>query len=403
MIPDIGSYDWPKMPLSELAYEVRESYEPCHEESLPYVGLEHIAKNHLQLTDVGDSSQTLSMKRHFRKGDILFGTLRPYFRKVVFTHFDGVCSTDITVIRARNSKDAGFLFYFIANYPFIDYATATSSGTRMPRAKWSLLSRVKWHIPPASIREKITAILSAYDNLVENNLRRIHILEEMARIIYQEWFMNFRFPGHEKVQIVDSPLGKIPEGWEVKKLSDVCSIVMGQSPKSEFYNKTGNGLPFHQGVTNFGSRFPVHRIYCTVEKRIADIGDILLSIRAPVGRINIADRRLIVGRGLCAIHNRNGNQCFTYHQLKERFREEDTMGGGTIFKAITKKEIQEIELLTPSNSIMQKFEEICKPIEAHIEILTRKNDNLCYTRDLLLSRLISGEINVDELEIQSGG
>ncbi len=106
--------------------------------------------------------------------------------------------------------------------------------------------------PPLPTQHKIAAILSAYDDLIENNARRIAILEEMAQSLYKEWFVHFRFPGREKISMVESEMGRIPEGWEVRKLGDICLITMGQSPPSQFYNETGNGLSFHQGVSNFG-------------------------------------------------------------------------------------------------------------------------------------------------------
>ncbi|WFN37151.1 restriction endonuclease subunit S [Methanomicrobium antiquum] len=254
--------------------------------------------------------------------------------------------------------------------------------------------------PPLPTQKKIAAILSAYDNLIENNTRRIKILEEMAQALYREWFVEFRFPGHEDVEMVDDGCGRmIPEGWEYSKLEDVCTIIMGQSPKSEYYNETGEGLPFHQGVTNFGPRYPSDKIYCTILKRIAKKGDILFSVRAPVGRLNIANNRIILGRGLSAIRNKNGNQIFTYYQLKEIFKEEDIIGGGTIFKAVTKEEIQNVKFLQPSNIILNKFERIVSPIDSMLDSLYSKNHNLTQTRDLLLPRLIEGEVDVSELDI----
>src|SRR3546814_13879255 len=97
------------------------------------------------------------------------------------------------------------------------------------------------------MQKQIAGILSAYDELIENSQRRIRILESMARALYREWFVHFRFPGHETLSRVASPLGEIPQGWEVKKLKDVCRLTMGQSPKSEFYNEVGEGTYFHQG------------------------------------------------------------------------------------------------------------------------------------------------------------
>ena len=175
---------------------------------------------------------------------------------------------------------------------------------------------------------------------------------------------------------------------------------MGQSPKSEFYNTHGKGLPFHQGVTDFGERFPTTRVYCTFSGRIAEAGDILFSVRAPVGRLNLADCKIIIGRGLSAIRNLDGYQYFTFQQLKEIFTEEDIMGGGTIFKAVTKGDMERIEFLCPPKEHLAFFEKICSPIAEQLAALGMKNRVLRQTRDLLLPKLISGELDVSELDIK---
>jgi type I restriction enzyme S subunit len=201
--------------------------------------------------------------------------------------------------------------------------------------------------------------------------------------------------------MVGSPLGPIPDGWEVARLGDACTIVMGQSPKSEFYNDEGKGLPFHQGVTDFGQRFPTDRVYCTVENRIAEAGDMLFSVRAPVGRINLTTKRIVIGRGLAAIRSTTGHQAFIFQQLKEKFQEENSIRGGTIFKAVTKSDMHDLKILQPEKMLIQQFESIAQPIFAELENLTFKNDNLRNTRDLLLPRLISGEVDVEGLEIRA--
>jgi type I restriction enzyme S subunit len=292
----------------------------------------------------------------------------------------------------------------LAKAPFFsDYIISCARGTaNQVRMAIGLLKEMPIELPPLTIQHKIAAILSTYDNLIENNTKRISILEEMAQTIYNEWFVKFRFPGHENVKMVESELGIIPDGWEVKKLSDTCNVLMGQSPKSEFYNEIGEGLPFHQGVTNFGDRFPIDSKYCTKPQRIAEAGDILFSVRAPVGRINITDKKIVIGRGLCAIRNNSSNQNFTFHQLRDRFKEEDLMGGGTIFKAVTKADMCGIKLVYPSESIIESFETIINPLSSQIKTLTYKNSNLSHTRALLLPRLISGEINVSDLDIKTG-
>ncbi|MCX6021770.1 MAG: restriction endonuclease subunit S, partial [Chloroflexi bacterium] len=278
----------------------------------------------------------------------------------------------------------------VADVRFIKYYIDTiklsmqniSRGTTQDNLSVDKLLTFDFQTPPLPVQRKIAAILSAYDDLIENNTRRIAILEEMAQTLYREWFVNFRFPGHEQAHMVDSPLGPIPEGWEVRQLNELCMIVMGQSPKSEYYNSTGEGLPFHQGVSDFGDRFPEDRVYCTVANRIAERGDVLFSVRAPVGRINIANKKIVVGRGVSAIRSKFNCQGFIFQQLKEKFQEEDLMGGGTIFKAVTKDDMHGIAMLAPTAPMTDLFESIVQPFFRQLEILIVKNLNLRRTRDL---------------------
>jgi type I restriction enzyme S subunit len=299
----------------------------------------------------------------------------------------------------ESRMDWRFLYYLLNSYSVRAQIKASATGATVRHTAPSRLYDVEVCVPPLPTQRKIAAVLSAYDDLIENNTRRIAVLEEMAQAIYREWFVRFRFPGHEQVALVDSALGPIPEGWEVKRLEDVCDLVVGQSPKSEFYNERGEGLPFHQGVKDFGSLFPKTRVYCTVMRRVAQDGDILFSVRAPVGRINIADRKIVIGRGLHAIRNKAGNQSFAFLQLKDKFSEEDMIGGGTIFKAVTKADVLGIELLMPSSNLIAEFERIANPMLLGLRVFTSSNEILRRTRDLLLPRLVSGEVDVSDLEI----
>jgi len=292
-----------------------------------------------------------------------------------------------------------------ADVRFIKYCIDTmklkmqnvSKGTTQDNLRLEKLLSFDFLVPDVATQRCIAAILSAYDDLIENNTRRIKILETMAQLLYREWFVHFRFPGHEGVKMVKSALGKISEGWGVKRLGDICHLVMGQSPESKFYNDKGEGLPFHQGVTDFGDRFPDDRMYCTVQNRVAEKGDILFSVRAPVGRINIANKRIVIGRGVSAIRSKAGNQAFQFQQLKDQFKEEDTIGGGTIFKSVTKDDMLGIEVLAPAEEHVKRFEEIAHPVFRELEVLTTKNANLRRTRDLLLPRLVSGEVEVSQV------
>lgn len=234
----------------------------------------------------------------------------------------------------------------------------------------------------------IASVLAAYDDLIENNRRRIQLLEEAARLLYKEWFVCLRFPGREHAGIVDG----VPEGWTTKPLSEIAEITMGQSPKSIYYNEDGNGLPFHQGVTNFGVRFPSHHTYCTVQNRIAEPGDILFSVRAPVGRINVTPDKIVVGRGLAAIRSNCGQQNLLFYALKSHFFKEDMMGGGAIFAAITKKDLHGVALLQPPRRLAEMFMQHVRPIDQQIASLQPSIEKLKDARDLLLPRLMNGEV-----------
>ena len=343
----------------------------------------------------------------FQSGDILFARITPCLENgkiVQCKHTSNQpCfgSTEFFIFRGKpNLSDSTYILYLALSPIIRDPAVKSMSGAS-GRQRAALSSVEDIYIPLRCLQtqQKIATILSTYDNLIENNTRRIKILEDMAQTLYQEWFVHYRFPGNENVQMVESELGPIPQGWEVKMLGEMCNVLMGQSPKSEFYNKAGEGLPFHQGVTDFGSRYPTDRVYCTIQKRIAEIDDILFSVRAPVGRINIANKRIIIGRGLSAIRSKNNHQHFIIHQLKDRFQEEDTMGSGTIFNAITKADLLGIQLLKPTNRLAAKFEKTVQPISSELANLTIKNTTLRQTRDLLLPKLISGEIDVSDLDI----
>jgi type I restriction enzyme S subunit len=172
---------------------------------------------------------------------------------------------------------------------------------------------------------------------------------------------------------------------------------MGQSPSSEFYNQDGEGLPFHQGVTDYGFRFPEHRVYCTTDGRRAESNDILLSVRAPVGRINIADRRLVLGRGVAGLRHRKGHQSFLLYQLAHVFAEEDAIGDGTVFKSVTKQFLAGMPFIVPADNIERAFEDLVRPFDELISIKEAENRKLLMLRDYLLPRLLSGKVGVEAI------
>ena len=400
---------FPEKPLAELCEKPQYGFTARSSPDGPgplYLRVTDVRQSHLDWESVPRCETTEVDKEKYllRAGDIVIARsgsvgfakqIRPDAPAAIFASY-------LVRFRPRPELvDPRYLGEIVESEAFRQDVERRATGAAQPNANARVLGATRIPVPPLKVQRKIAAVLAAYDELIENNLRRIEILEEMAQAVYREWFVNFRYPGHESVPLVDSPLGPIPDGWGVSTLGDVSIVVMGQSPKSEFYNDTGDGLPFHQGVSNFGSHFPVHSKYCTVETRVAEPDDLLVSVRAPVGRINVADTRLVIGRGLAAVRPVDPFVGFHYRQLRYVFREEDAMGGGTIYKAITKGDLLGIQWLVPPAEIKAAFDAFERPMFKLISNLTQQNRNLRSTRDLLLPKLVSGEIDVSDLDIDT--
>lgn len=296
-------------------------------------------------------------------------------------------------IKEDTSKvDLKFLYYRL---PLSGLDTMNSDAA-VPGLNRTAAINQKIILPPLPTQRKIAKILSAYDDLIENNLKRIKLLEEMAQITYEEWFVRMKFPGHETA-VFDEETG-LPEGWEKVKLGEACKLIMGQSPKSEFYNTEKKGLPFHQGVKDYGDRFPTNTMWSTNGNRIAEKGTVLFSVRAPVGRLNIALEKIILGRGLASISYKNKWNSFLYYQLKQIFFEDNLMGGGAIFNSVTKNDMLRIELIEGDKLVMEQFNRIVEPIDLNIVNLHNQNQRLKEARDILLPRLMTGMIDVENVK-----
>ncbi|QQS30235.1 MAG: restriction endonuclease subunit S [Sphingobacteriales bacterium] len=288
--------------------------------------------------------------------------------------------------------DKKFLYYCFNFEFFRGQVRGSASGTTVKHTAPERIYKCKIPLPPLPTQQRIASILSAYDDLIEVNNQRIKLLEQTARELYKEWFVRMRFPGYKQAKFKKG----VPENWKTIAISDMVDFKMGQSPKSEFYNEDGNGLPFHQGVGNYGLRFPEHKIFCSVNGRIANEGDVLFSVRAPVGRLNIADRKLIIGRGLAALRHKKGLNSYLFYLLQNEFSKEDLIGNGSIFNSVGKDELKKFKIFDVGD-LAKKFNDIVEPIDKQLLVLIQQNTQLRQIRDRLLPRLISGKLEVSEL------
>lgn len=267
------------------------------------------------------------------------------------------------------------------------------------------LSQLDFKVPPKSYQDKVVGVLGTIDEKIDTNTRICTELEAMAKTLYDYWFTQFDFPNAEgkpycssggEMVWNDQLKRKIPKGWSAGQLSDIANITMGQSPSGDTYNENGSGTIFYQGCTDFGTRFPVPRVYTSAPTRFAKAGDILMSVRAPVGTLNIAMEDCCIGRGLAALNSKFGSQLhllYTLSGFKQLFDVMD--GNGTTFGSITKDTLFEMKVVIPRRDQIKSFEEMVQPIEQKIRVAEQENRELTKLRDWLLPMLMNGQATVE--------
>ena len=341
-----------------------------------------------------ESHHVERLSRHkISEGDILYAR-RGNVGKCAYTIFaqqGWLCGTGCLRVTIDKEKALPkFVFFQLQKLETIGWVEKHAIGATMLNLNTSILSDVPIDLPPIETQRRIATILSRYDSLIENYQKQIKLLEEAARRLYKEWFIDLRFPGHENTRIVDG----VPEGWERKKLHEIADVVMGSSPKSDFYNNDKQGLPFHQGVGSYGMRFVDDNVYSTSITRLAEPNSILFSVRAPVGRLNITKNKIIIGRGLAAINHKEGFQSFLFYMLKDRFFMDNIIGNGSIFASISKVELLNQEFIVPPLKTIKAFELLASKLDKKIQGVDNQLRLLAEARDRLLPKLMSGEITI---------
>jgi type I restriction enzyme S subunit len=272
-----------------------------------------------------------------------------------------------------------------------------------------LLKGMAIEVPPIPTQRKIAAILSTYDDLIENNLRRIKILEEMAQNLYREWFVKFRFPGHEKTRFVDSPLGQIPEGWEVVKLSELITTQYGYTESTQekpIGPKYLRGMDINKATYIDWNVVP----YCPISDeqfpkyRLAE-GDIVIIRMADPGKVGIVEKDVeaVFASYLVRLSRKTnciGPYYLFYFLIDEKYQGYITGAStGTTRKSASAGVLTGIDILVPTDQLLADFEFQIQAIRKLLNNLLERNTTLRRTRDLLLPKLISGEVDVSELDI----
>ena len=285
-------------------------------------------------------------------------------------------------LRAKEeATTSDFLYYLIKHN--ISVLKNQTHGSVFDTITRDTFQGIEVDIPEIKEQEKIASILADLDAKIELNIEINNNLEQQAHAIYQQMF-------------IDNP----DPDWIEGSLSDIANVTMGQSPSGCSYNEDGIGAIFFQGRAEFGFRFPTIRLYTTEPKRMAYANDILMSVRAPVGDLNVAHNDCCIGRGLAAIHSKTNHQSFVLYTMFSLKKQLDVFNGeGTVFGSINRNSLNDMPILIPDDEQIEKFELIVAPMDATI----RNNyDEICRlqaVRDSLLPRLMSGELDVSNIDL----
>lgn len=311
---------------------------------------------------------------------VIIGRVGAYCGSVFYEKSSCWVSDNAISAIPKEGFDTQFCYYLLSQLQL----NKRCIGTGQPLLTQEILNRITVTLPPLPTQQKIAQILSSLDDKIELNNKINANLEQQAQTLFKSWFVDFEPFG-----------GEMPAGWKVGKLSEIAEITMGQSPDGKTYNEDGIGTVFYQGRAEFGIRFPTRRLFTTDPRRMAKKYDTLMSVRAPVGDTNIANEDCCIGRGLAAIHSKDGHQSFVHYSVLSTSKQLEVFNGeGTVFGCINKDGLNNLEVLIPSKNDMDKFEKIVASLDADIYNRSEENKKLSNLRDTLLPKLMNGEIEV---------
>lgn len=309
---------------------------------------------------------------------------------------EAIISQAYPIFEVKDEKELlpEYLMMWFSRTEFDREACFNAVGGVRGSLEWEDFCELQLPIPHISKQKEIVKEYNIIQSRIELNNQLIKKLEETAQAIYKQWFVDFEFPDKNGKpyksnggEMIKSELGEIPRGWKVGCLSDLAVIIMGQSPEGESYNNENKGMIFYQGRTDFGYRFPDITTYTTQPKKKALKNDILISVRAPVGDLNITIEDCSIGRGIAALRSKikcNSHLFYLLQKLKTQFDISD--GEGTIFGSINKDDLYNMKVIFEEKNI-NKFEKLIIPIDKNIQLYSQQNSIFNTIKDLLLSNL----------------
>ena len=356
------------------------------DDGIPMVRVTDVKKGNLSLDKCLMVSekvyQAYTAKYVPKKGDIVISRVGSYGNFAYVADDFRFCLGQNTAIISPKINSR-FLFYFLISPEAKRQIERKVVGSTQKTISLKNIKGIEIPIVDELIQNKIATILECIDDKIATNDKINQNLQEQARVVYNR-------------MIIEGA----DDSWTSGKLSEIADSTMGQSPKGDTYNEDGIGTLFFQGRAEFGFRFPTRRLYTTEPKRMARANDVLMSVRAPVGDLNVAYENCCIGRGLGAIHSKDGHQSYVLYTLFDLQEQLDVFNGeGTVFGSINRKSLNSMPIIIPPKEVLDRFERIVGPMDAIIRNKYEEKCRLEGIRDALLPRLMSGELDVSELTL----
>ncbi|HAT1978987.1 restriction endonuclease subunit S [Legionella pneumophila serogroup 1] len=429
------SYEWEKIRLGDVSKVITDKIEISEINKKNYISTENMLPN---FEGVVPASTIPNAKKvnAFRAKDILFSNIRTYFKKVWYATMDGGCSADVLVFRPKNSAiDNQFLSYVLKNEKFISYTVTTSKGTKMPRGDKKAIMNYQFYKPNLIDQQKITYILSTLDDKIELNKKINQTLESIAQAIFKSWFVDFD-PVHAKAnaqseeeydtiakelgisrkildlfpcEFEESELGLIPKGWEVMRVADIGKIVCGKTPPTKNPEYYGDAIPFITIPDMHGKIFQ-----CLTKKYLSHLGimvqknktippySICISCIATPGLVIITSSAAQTNQQINSVIPNNQNEVFFWYwgfrNLADDIRASGS--GGSVFSNLSTSRFAGLRIIAPPQELRFLYNEKFKCIFENILCHEKESNIAINLRDTLLPKLLSGEIDVSNLNLE---
>lgn len=396
-----------KMRFGDCATLIRDHVDPSDlPGDTPYVGLGHIPKNQLLVANHGVAGDVTSVKSRFKRGDILFGGLRPYFRKMALARYDGICSTDIWVVRAQDGLDHQFLFYQMATQHFVDYASQGSEGTKMPRAKWDHVSEYHFSVPCLDEQRRVAKILGEIDDKIRVNHRMNSKLRRMVEAIFRSLIGQMNCIHHQEMRDVlhnetrdsaDVVSTHTSTAWRRTTLGEVVEIHSGGTPATSIASYWDGDIPWFtaKDAPSSDEVFAVDTL-----RKISEAGldnsaaEVLpryttaITARGTVGKLACLAVPMALNQTCYGLRGVGYPDFFVYWMMKTITVQLQRQSHGSIFDTITRQSFDAVSIVVPPPDVADKLEECIDPLMKHILANLHDIRVLSKLRDCLLERLL---------------